>query len=515
MNLSQRREKALKKLHQELAKDIGVAVKMAERCGLVELLYFVYRLRWLRLMHLSPRASKSKPHVLNMYRNSFSDSIRYIAPLIAKFGDWSYSVDKASGSLVFELKLVQDFLKIGNYINSKFETDSFIRLLDVDVGGERNQHIKIDFSTVDRNEETRKYFHYFRRIDINNEIEKNKLHSSDDLLQMFREEYLGVEDLFYEELGITVKEFCLFIENILKAVTEKIESSVPKFKKLDNGNLDVQDFQTFIHYSKAFVHDKNKLLKRVGEKYQSILERLIFKNSSFDEKELRYFKIHREPILSNGQLLVISPEFILDSLLINTHYLLTESTTAKDEYKARRANSFIDKLVKIAEKHGLKEAEREVELFEGKRMLGDIDLILRGQNGECLLIEAKNHVLPLDVYFQNVDRTRDHLEYQKEKWEAKVLKRLEHLKVNSNEYGIPEDYQYVIVTLFPEIISHFSELLILSLQEFEVWLQDYTAIDTFDQFQSSYYSTLDKNLSEQDLKGMQEAKMFLGRFEKE
>ena len=54
-----------------------------------------------------------------------------------------------------------------------------------------------------------------------------------------------------------------------------------------------------------------------------------------------------------------------------------------------------------------------------KKTIGDIDLILKNNEGSHLLIEAKNHALPLAVYFKDSDKTLAHLEYLQNEWEKR------------------------------------------------------------------------------------------------
>ena len=76
-----------------------------------------------------------------------------------------------------------------------------------------------------------------------------------------------------------------------------------------------------------------------------------------------------------------------------------------------------------------------------KKDYGDIDLILQHQTtGNYLLVEAKNHALPLDVYFRSHKHTEAHLERTKD-WERKVAGRLSYLARHSSEIGITNPYK--------------------------------------------------------------------------
>ena len=109
-----------------------------------------------------------------------------------------------------------------------------------------------------------------------------------------------------------------------------------------------------------------------------------------------------------------------------------------------------------------REVARDLYLREGKRELGDIDLVMSHPSGVQLLVEAKNHALPLPVYFKSVSHTVEHLGKTKLEWEAKVVQRREHLKRMGHMYGIEADIQYVIVTQNPEPLTHYSDVLTLA-----------------------------------------------------
>ncbi|MBI3519038.1 MAG: hypothetical protein HY062_06735 [Bacteroidetes bacterium] len=111
-------------------------------------------------------------------------------------------------------------------------------------------------------------------------------------------------------------------------------------------------------------------------------------------------------------------------------------------------------------------------------------------------------------------KTRQHLSTLKSTWEKKVLKRVEHFKVNHQNYSIPSTYKYIVVSSFPEIISHYSELLVLSTNEFENWLKEGRTSEDFKIITDSFYKIHEKNYSDEDLKNLTKSGIIFGNFSK-
>jgi len=509
------KEIALEKLQLEINNDIDLAIDLAKGSGLLEFLYFIYQLHWVRLLHRFENAENENPEILNVYANSTEESFKYIASLIAKFGNWKFVLPKDEKISYLNSELVQVFLKHVNLINSKNETGSLVQLFDVQTSGERNQHFKIDMSNVKSDQDVKKLFDYFLRIDDDNDVKKNSKRSKEELFQNFKEEYMPFSDLFEQELGISIDEFCWLIDQLLSKVIDTLKTKEHLLVKLANGNIDVTNQITFLHFSYCFLHDKPKFLMGLHSKFHAVIKRLIFNPELFDERQLRFHQVTRQPLFEHGNVLIISPELILDSMFTNIHFSLIEASNIKNEYIARQASMFLDKLAKVANQYGYFEVEREKDLFEGRNQIGDIDIIFKNEVGNYLLIEAKNHALPMDVYFKDVLKTKEHLSYLQDEWERKVLRRVEHLKLHHENYSIPHEYQYIVVSRFPEIISHYSNLLILSIQEFEIWLEKFSGLKDFNDFYDQYYETMDSKFTVEEMEEMQKANLFFGRFAKE
>ena len=83
--MTEDKNKAIEKLRLEIDKNIETAVEMAQHCGLLEFLYFIYQLHWTRLLHLFPNAKNQNPQMLNVYTNTIEESMKHIISLTAKF----------------------------------------------------------------------------------------------------------------------------------------------------------------------------------------------------------------------------------------------------------------------------------------------------------------------------------------------------------------------------------------------------------------------------------------------
>lgn len=508
------KEKAIIKLKEEINTDIDIAITMSKRCGLLELSHFIYYLRLTRLIHSFSNAKHQNKDILDIHANISAESYRYIISLIVKFGHWRLITDEKGQTSKLNKEFVQMFLKHVNLINAKLESEALIQIFDVQVFGERNRYTKIDMSKINTDKEIKRLFDYFLRIDEDNSNRKNSKKNLETLLKNFKNEYCPFSDLFEKEFGINVDEFCWLIEQLLQEITDAINLNQPNFTKLPNGNIDVNAEITFLLHIKCFLFDKKRILEKFDLKYHSVIKKLTFKAEDFDERQLRFHQLTRQPIIVKEQIIVLSPELILDSLFTNIHYSLLESSSIKNEYKDRQATLFLDKVAKIASQFGFIEFDRELDLYESKKQqLGDIDIILKNDSDFFLLIEAKNHALPMDIYFKDVAKTKEHLTNLQLGWEKKVKKRIEHLKLNPNKYSISGNYQYLIISRFPEVISHYSDLMVLSMQEFGAWLKKYMYIKDFPTFHAKHYESVKSTFTRQEILDLQKSNIFFGEFE--
>jgi hypothetical protein len=515
MNNLTAKEKALAKLSLEIDKDIQKLIIGTQKCGLRELLHFLYYLHWSRILHLFPNAENEDKAKLKLITNSTEESFRYLISLISKFGQPKLLTDEKGEVQLLNNELVQALLEFANLINSKFETFSLIKLFDVKVSGERNRYLRIDMSNRETDLEIKNIFNFFLRTDIDNNIKKSSNTNHNILIENFKKKHEPLNNLFEIEMGVSVNEFCYLIDTLLVLVTDRAKLLKDGLPKLENGNVDIQHPITFVKFSNCYLFEKKSFYEKFDKKFHKVINRLIFEPIEFDERELRFHSVTRKPLISMDEMIIITPELLLDSLFTNIHYSLIESKNIKQEYIKKKSNAFIDEILEVARKYEFEEVDRELDLYEGKNQIGDLDLILKDANGYYLIIEAKNHALPLDVYFKDLDATRLHLEYLKEKWESKVIKRTKHLELKHSNYSIPKNHLYIVVSLFPEVISHFSDLMILSIAEFEMWLERKEYTTDFNSFYSNYSKEHSNNYTKEDMDTLRKEKLFFGEFRKE
>ncbi|RZK38629.1 MAG: hypothetical protein EOO90_21725 [Pedobacter sp.] len=504
------KEIALENITKTISEQIEIATPSATKATGADLLALLAKFHFLRLIDQIPSARNANPAMLEMYEKSIEESLKHIISIIVKFQHADEQFNFNGTIPKVNAHLIQSLLKIGVNINSKYEALSLIELFGVQPSTREGFHYSIDMGKENMEPDKKKLFDYALRVDNDNDIRKRK-HTIEQLFVSFLEEYSPVEGFFLEELKITPTEFCEFHTIILDEMTRKIQSNVLKYDYLDNRNVDIESIKTLLVFSESFVFKKLWLSNNIHQKYNTLIDRLKFNVKDFDENQLRFHQLTRQPLIEKGELFIISPEILLDSIFLNTHYILLESTS-KQKYIAAQANSFVDKIVKVANGFGYREVEREKELYEGKNQLGDIDVILQGSGGDFLLIEAKNHALPLDVYFKDPIKTNAHLTYLQEKWEKNVKRRSRHLSTNHEDYGIKSKYKYIVVSKFPEIISHYSDLLILSMEEFKIWLTQPIKSENFELFFKDHYDNLGNNFNEEELLQMGKDNLYFGTY---
>ena len=481
------KERALNKTRIEINKDISLLIDMAKHCGLGEIQYFVYYLHVIRLLPRFGNIPKGKNEMVGLYVRQFDEAYKYIIQIITKYGQNKY-IKNDLNNTILNLELVQLMLKAALGINAKFESLSFLSMFNnIEVKGQRDQHIKINMEEVMKDPRLSKFYEYSLRVDRENDFKKDNPYTAKALLIYFKEEYNAYSDLFLKEFKLTLDNFIELIDWIVHLITTQIQIGEKKCSKLENGNININSFETFILVGSAFFVEKNKVFEHFSFKAKPILERLTFKPDLFDQNQLSYNLIARKPIIEKSNSFIISPELLLDSLFINSHYSLLETSELKDEYKKRFSNSFVDQILEKCIQNGYEEFAKGLELFEGKNQLGDLDLVVKNNNNEFLLIEAKNHSLPMDVYFHDFEATEKRLTQLLDEWEKKVKRRHKHLELKHQNYGISNAFKYIIVSKAPEIISHFSEYLILSLNEFDYWITTKNLNTTFSDVLKGFY----------------------------
>lgn len=493
------KQRAIDKTKIEIAKDINTVIFTAQNSGIGELLYYLYFLHIVRLTNVMFDVPAAEKNYTALCVRQLTDAYTYIIQLLYKYCQVEL-IPSDNNDGVINQGLTTFLTKAVLHINAKYETLSIISLFEhVEVSGERDQFVKLDFSLIKQDEYVNKYFHYAIRADRANDKLKETFITKDDYLKHFHEDYLPYADLFVREFGVSLDDFIEIIDYLLTSVSFKIQCIEGKLPRLSNGLVDVRSYQTLLMVSQLMIMDQQEVINKFGIKALCIIDRLTLKSDELDEHQLKYNLVTRQPLLKIDNHLFVSPELLLDSLLINTHYSLLEAGNLKEEYKKRYSSVFLNKILQIVAKYGYTEVTRGLELFERKNQLGDIDLVLKNKDNRYLLVEAKNHTIPMDVYFHDFEATKKHLEYLQVEWEAKVNKRAIHLNLNHAKYGIPADYSYIVVSKSPEILSHFSSYLILSIDEFAYWIDQKDETLTFNKLVEDFYKLKNHEFTEDQL----------------
>ena len=126
------------------------------------------------------------------------------------------------------------------------------------------------------------------------------------------------------------------------------------------------------------------------------------------------------------------------------------------------------------------------------------------------MVEGKNHALPLPVYFKSPEAIDKHLARNRD-WEDKVKRRIAHLHSTSPSYKVEGPWDYIVVSLMPEPLSHQSDLLILSLEELEQWLLQEPRDLSFANFYENAYKPEEPTMSMEEINRLQKKGYFLAR----
>lgn len=494
MNLTPK-QRAVNKARSEITKDIFRLIAMANDCGWGELIYFLHYLHFTRLALDFGNVPENKKEMLGIYSRRMDDAFKYLTQIVAKNGKKRFVKDSAT-NMIINGDLVQQMKKHALEINSKFESVSFIGTFkNVEVSGERDQHAKVRFEEMS-DEYLGKFFNYALRADKEHADER-KPQLVNFFFDLFKQEYEPYADLFLKEFGLSIDEFIDLSEWLIENVNANILSKEKDFPHTHDGKIDIKHYRSIILYGSSLFIYKKKIHEKYGEKANHILRRLTLDVNKYNEHELKFNIIERQPLIDMKEFFVVSPELLVDSYWANSHYSLLEAGNIKEEYKKRYSKVFVDKISRKATKYGYQEFSRDYELYEGKNQIGDIDLIMKNESNQFLLIEAKNHSIPMDVYFHDFEETKKRLKVLQTEWEKKVEKRILHLQKNHTAYGIGKDFKYLIVTKVPEILSHFSECLTLSLKEFDLWLEKNDFVLTFEEFYQHTYKDQDSLTKDQ------------------
>ncbi len=456
-----------------------------------ELAYCIYYLHVSRILK-----QKELKSLTNMSIDRFNDVLKHSISCIFKYSnisriqrnDYIIDVDKS----ILMTKLI-------NHLHNLHETSLLLTVFDhIELEGERNQNLKIDFSNITNDSEREKTFKYSARFQKSITREKEKPRSHIIHLDEFIKKYSQYDVISKDIFGLEIEEIVDKLNKLLSICINNMMSNETNMLHLENGNIDIQNIETLRQTVKSFIFNEKIIFEIFGKKGMKFIREFTFKKSEFKSHELNYHYIVRSPILKIRNEYIVVPELLLDSLFSNFHYTLLENKQHSEKHKKIMSDIFVNEILDIGKKYGFVYFTSELELYQGKNKLGDIDLILRHEKLDFdILIEAKNHTVPLSVYHGVYEEINKRLKELKSGWENKVDKRYKHLIGNYEKYNIKKNFKYLIVTRYPEILSHHSDYLVLSTFEFDFYLQNNTDFSNFSDLFNELYKYEDWN--EQDV----------------
>jgi len=505
------RARSIAKLHQELSKDVGAAVNLAKTCGLWEILRFCYLLRIGRAMRLDPKfvPNLSRADLIEMQLRD--DALMYAISLAAKHGNWRRHASAINSFENFDNGRVDRLERVTRQVNAKFETEVLLNVAEVRVLGSRDQECEVDIAAGIKDPLRAMYLEFGLRIEQSTMQMKSDLRSAEELIERLRRDYADLGDLFESDNGISLDAFCDGMLDLQKMFRIKGEVQEQKVAFRTNGDIDIEARQTFIAIARGFHFTDTELASSLSSVFVSYMKRNPFDEEKLSDSELRFHYLTRRPFLMGEGFFILSPDLIFDSLLDNVHFTLLESDVAKDEYKKHSAAQFVDQIARAAIPAGYAEIARDVDLVKGKQKLGDIDLVLtNASTGHTLFVEAKNHALPLPVYFRKPQALDAHIMATRD-WEKKVSRRIEHLRSDSPSYFVTGAWDYLIVSRMPEPLSHVTDLLVLSVSEFSKWVTQTPRPSSFLNFYQAFYRMNFANMSKDEMQRLIDEGYFLVR----
>lgn len=490
----------IQKINQDIYKKINKAIDIAKQCDVIEILMAVMDYHFRRIRTVENKSDNPSVQDIESFINL--DSIKYVIQLIIKFGKQKIpNLNTISAKCFVDARKRYQLLCVSaNEISSSNEILGLLEL-SPDVSLVNDNLVRSDITNI--TEEMQKFLDYGGRADFLNNIKKEKILSEEDYFDLFLNEYKDYEDFFVESMFTTPQEIVDTYKYLFDETASKIKSVSINFTKDKDGLVYPYDMQNMIQLLPCFCFVYKNILEKFQEKAGFYILTHTIERKDIDVYNLRYYQLSRKPFINFKGLLIVSPEIVLESMFIDSNFSLLEITSTKNEYKAKISNDFLTKISKISGKYGFNEIKRDFDLFSGKRKIGDIDLILK-KNDFYLLIEAKNHNLPLDVFFHDLNATKKHLENLQKNWQRHFSERIEYIKDHYSELGIGKNFSYIIVSRFPEILSHFSNIPCFAIEEFEKWMEfgDYKM--SFSEFYEKFYNDEKKSSSISDMKAVQE-----------
>lgn len=464
------RHRALKKLRLELKKDISRAESIAAKCGIWELLRLCYLLRVSRTIAMNPHAQGKFTNAQIAEFHLHDEAAKYAIGLLAKQGIWSGMDDLQNSYKNFNNDLVDALMGHARHINSKFDTETLLHIANIKVIGDRDQEATLETDLEKLEPKRAIYLRYGLRIEHFATLSKERFKSVPELVAQVRKDVAGLEERFEEVFGLSLDRYCEGLGELKSMFEIRLQKAFENIDPQNTGSIDFDREKTFVNVANAMYFTDSDLDAGVNADFVAYLRAHPFEGGSFAGDELRFHYLTRRPFLVGRGFAVLSPDLCFDSIVDNIRFSLLEDSGSKHEYKDAASDAFLDLVAETAKLYRYVEIGRDVDLKQGKKNLGDIDLILfNASSNHTILVEGKNHALPLAVYFRSPEAVEDHVARTQD-WEKRVKGRIEHLKSNSPSHKVTGDWDYIVVSRMPEPLAHHTDLLVLCLEEFNEWL---------------------------------------------
>jgi flagellin-specific chaperone FliS len=472
-----------KELQEGVIRLIELLNSIIAKCSAAELCYFIASLNFMYIDEVKNKLDQNQ----SILRQNLSDIYKYLISLLASVQNLPTEFEKVS-----EKRLIENLVDCVRGINDKYQAINGINFYgNASLDTITNQvTIKIDKLSSDPFVKSLNSYGIRVQRNLNKDLELKSIETGiDEVLDGFA----IFNDLINVAIGISTIEIKEIVLRLKNEIDLRYTDAYDKFNFKEKDVINSEDYNNHILFTSLLMFSKEHLLE-IHPKINEFIEVFTFNPQDFDPFELRYNYIDKKSIIKLGDFYIISFELLVNSLHAGLHYSLLESDATKENYKRRESSLFEEKISGIALKYGFKTTERNVDLYEGKRNLGDIDLILGNADGRTIYVEAKSYSLHSNIQAHDPIEMQRQLSIQREKWESKVQQRIEYLKKHKGNSTV----EYIIVTKKPEILSHFSDILVLNIREFEYWLENGGNID-FETLYTDLYDS-DDYISDETLK---------------
>jgi len=485
-------EAALSKLHAERGKELRKAIDLIRQSDRDELLFLLIHQTHLVAV-IAQWQNEGMVLELTALSSLTEDSYAYATQLVYKFGS-------ARPHVAVDSNDYQLLVEICRFINNNFELEQFVRHRPFQRSGERGERFRVDLKAGMADPVAKKLTDYGSRHNCDMAL---RYADRVDLAALIRDLFPPNFDAeFLNLFGLTTVEVSNFYTALQSKIAENIIDATKSMPTLEGDRIDATSPEGLRAARYCYTLDYDKFLSQFGSRksaYRKFFMALSLNREHVDENELRYFGIWRRPLLRlDRSTFTVSPELFGPSIQIGLHYRLLESSLTCDSYQAKRAGQFQARVERVLESLGMRIVGRNILAKLGKQEIGDVD-ILADDKERYYNVECKGVSLPLQVYFHDMEYIRDvHLPYlQKTKgWEPKVLARERWLEANRTALSLTpgKAIASLILTDSPEVLSHFSPTLCLSVREFPLWYGEVEKQSRFIHFDEFQTEVLDKQV---------------------